>query len=333
MRTIDLQEPPVSVVTPFFNTAPYLEECIQSVVAQTYRNWRYILVDNQSTDGSGDIAAGYAERYPDNIRLVRTPSFLSQVENYNFALSLIGEKSRYCKIVQADDSIDPTCLARMVQEFEKSNRIGLVGAYDFKAGIVRGARFPWDSSPMNGKQAARLYLDSGVFPFGSPTSVMYRSSIVRASQPFFAEGRLHEDTEKCMEILEEWDFGFVYQVLAFIRSDNESISAAFRRYSPNAIDRYLIVRRFADRFLSPAEAARLQSKEKQEYYRVLANAVLKRYPQPFWEHHRRGLRMIGESIDTALLARRVASQFLSACLNPGRSLDRLLRRGQAQSNL
>ena len=54
----------VSVVTPFYNTAAYLEECIESVLAQTYRDFEYLLVNNKSTDGSREIAARYAAKDP-----------------------------------------------------------------------------------------------------------------------------------------------------------------------------------------------------------------------------------------------------------------------------
>jgi len=58
-----------------------------------------------------------------------------------------------------------------------------------------------------------------------------------------------------MEILENWDFGFVHQVLSFLRTDNvnESISAGFRSLQPDALDRYIIVQRYAPRFLDAAE--------------------------------------------------------------------------------
>jgi glycosyltransferase involved in cell wall biosynthesis len=44
--------PLVTIITPFYNTDPYLEECITSVLQQTYTNWKYILVDSCSTDRS-----------------------------------------------------------------------------------------------------------------------------------------------------------------------------------------------------------------------------------------------------------------------------------------
>src|ERR1700730_17167571 len=118
----------ISVVTPFHNTAAYLAQCIESVLAQSHSHFEYILVDNCSTDGSGDIANAYARRDP-RLRMIRRSQLLSQVQNYNRALTEISNGSEYCKIVQADDFIFPECLSLMVQSFERSESIGLVSSY------------------------------------------------------------------------------------------------------------------------------------------------------------------------------------------------------------
>ena len=52
-------QPLVSVVTPVYNGAEYLVECIESVVNQTYANWEYVIVDNCSTDDTLAIARRY----------------------------------------------------------------------------------------------------------------------------------------------------------------------------------------------------------------------------------------------------------------------------------
>ena len=52
-----MTEPFVSVVTPVYNDGGFIEEAIRSVLAQSYQNFEYIICNNHSTDGSGEIAA------------------------------------------------------------------------------------------------------------------------------------------------------------------------------------------------------------------------------------------------------------------------------------
>jgi glycosyltransferase involved in cell wall biosynthesis len=83
-----------------------LAQCIESVLAQRYPKFEYILMDNCSTDGSEEIAETYPPRdSPHTSHSVL--SIFSQLENYNRALAEISEASQYCKIVQADDYIFP----------------------------------------------------------------------------------------------------------------------------------------------------------------------------------------------------------------------------------
>src|SRR5258708_3929396 len=54
--------PRVSIVTAVYSGAEYLTECIESVLAQTYQNWDYTIIDNCSTDNSLEIAEQYLAR-------------------------------------------------------------------------------------------------------------------------------------------------------------------------------------------------------------------------------------------------------------------------------
>lgn len=65
--------PSISVITPIYNTASYLDQCIQSILAQTYTNWELLLIDDGSTDSSGSICDEYAKQ-DSRIRIIHQPN-------------------------------------------------------------------------------------------------------------------------------------------------------------------------------------------------------------------------------------------------------------------
>jgi hypothetical protein len=201
-----------------------------------------------------------------------------------------------------------------------------------KGNAVRGSGFPYPTPVLPGKELARWFLRTGTFVFGSVTTVMYRSSLVRDCRPFYREDLLHEDTEKCLEILRDWDFGFVHQVLSFLRVDNvnESITAAFRSFQPDALDRYIVVQRFADVFLGPEEAAALKRKTKLAYYGVLAREALHFREVAFWQYHKTGLSTIGEKIDKPYLTFLISRRLLGMAANPGTTISHAINRARGK---
>lgn len=316
--------PLVSVVTPFRNTAKYLPECIESVLGQTYSHFEYLLSDNGSTDGSLEIAEDYARRDP-RIRVIRQPRNLSQVGHYNAALREISVRGEYCKIAQADDAILPECLELMVQAFEQSKTIGLVSSYYRKGDKVMGTDFPYPGPIFPGKEVVRLYLRTGLFVFGSPTVVMYRSAFVRETEEFYDEALLHEDTEKCVQILEKWDFAFVQRVLSFLRTGNESVSSRSLRFQPNALDYYIAVQRYASKFMESEEAAIRKRESKGLYYGVLADEGLKLRGRAFWRYHRDGLKTLGENLDFLYLGTLISKKLLASACHPVTTTRRFVR--------
>jgi len=298
-RDIMPREPFVSLVTPVYNTEPYLGACIKSVLHQTFQNWEYIIVDNCSTDSSPSIARAFA-LMDSRIRVVEADKFRPQVGNYNFALRQISGVSDYCKIVQADDWLYPECLDQMLKVAEENPSVGIVGAYsllDFGSHTsVFFTGLPCPGSITDGREACASFLRGRNVLFGNPTSTLIRSEIVRSRDPFYCERSIIEDVEVCFDILRSWDFGFVHQVLTYTRRHNESLMSEFRKYDLAKLADLITIRKYGATFLEEKEYKKRRRQIEQEYRRILGRSVLRMRSKAFWEFQKRALEPLGDKL-------------------------------------
>jgi glycosyltransferase involved in cell wall biosynthesis len=298
------ERPIVSVVTPFYNTAKYLDGCIQSVLAQTLPQFEYLLVNNCSTDGSAEIARHWATR-DSRIRVIDQSDFVGQAENYNRALALIAADTRYVKIVQADDWIFPECLQRMVAVADLDPAITIVGSY-YLSGlrVFFSGLLPIDPPVHEGRAICRLQLQRRFF-MGNPTTVLYRADSVRARTPFFEVGHLYDDGEVFFELLRQGRYGFVPQILAVVRVDNEheSIMGANSGYDWFSSLQYTMIRRFGPDFLAPEEARAADRAVTLHYGWRLLTAGLTGKGRDYFAYHRKRLAEVEEVLSPVLLLR------------------------------
>jgi glycosyltransferase involved in cell wall biosynthesis len=251
-------QPLVSVVTPVYNASEYLSECIESVLNQTYRSWEHVIVNNCSTDGSLEIAGSYGER-DKRIRVVAADEFVGLAENANRALREMSPSAKYCKVLHADDWLFPECLERMVELAESYPNVGVVSAYRLEEANVTLQGIPYGTSVVRGRDVARSQLLGGPYPylFGSPTSVLIRSDLIRNREPFYnVENRFQHDQEALYDVLRESDFGFIHQVLTFTRRPDTAGTAYWTGVGaglPGQIDLFF---KFGPVYLDKAEYQR-----------------------------------------------------------------------------
>lgn len=213
------EAPLVSVVTPVFNDAKYLEECIRSILGQTYTNWECAIVDNASTDATPDIAAKFAAA-DSRIRHVRYEEFVDSNENHNRAFREMDSGSGYCKVVAADDWIFPECLERMVEAAERvGDNVGLVTSYRLSGDRVDLVGLPHWKTFAPGKEIVRQVLLDGPGILGGPTAMLFRSELVRQRDPFLDGRYWSADNEVALWTLSRSNLAFVHQVLTFQRRE------------------------------------------------------------------------------------------------------------------
>lgn len=105
-----------SIITPVYNTEKYLKECIESVRKQTYSLWELILIDDGSSDNSGNICDYYAEL--DNRITVIHKENTGQYDSRRCGIN--AAKGRYCTGLDSDDYYDIDCLQKIHDAIEQS---------------------------------------------------------------------------------------------------------------------------------------------------------------------------------------------------------------------
>ena len=327
------EQPLVTILTPVYNGAAYLADCIESVLKQTYLNYEYIIVNNRSTDGTLDIAMAYAAK-DRRIRIHTNENFVGVIENHNTAFSLMSPEARYCKVVSADDYIFPTCVARMVDVGEQNPSVGIIGAYQLSGDVVKWQGFRYPNTVLPGREVGRrIFLARQVFVdgqpllgFGTPTSLMYRADMVRSSPAFYPDPSPHADTSACFKGLQNSDFGFVYEVLSYERTHVETQTSAslhINRYLSQTLSDLLAYGSF---YLSKSELDQQVAEALNSYYRFLAvNYFFGSRDKKFWDYHRGRLQELGYPLSRLRLLKTAAVGVLHESVNPGQAIGKLWR--------
>lgn len=107
----------ISVIVPVYNVEKYLSQCIESILNQTFNNWELILIDDGSTDNSGEICDEYATK-DNRIRVIHKENGgISSARN----TGLNATKGDYIAFVDSDDYIAMDMFEKMLDIAIKTN--------------------------------------------------------------------------------------------------------------------------------------------------------------------------------------------------------------------
>ncbi len=218
-------QPLVSIAVPVYNGDKYLDECLKSILEQTYDNWECVINNNCSKDRTAEIAQKFVD-IDKRFKLFNNEDFVPLAKNWSIAHSKCDKNYSYFKILGADDWLFPEYVEKMVLLMESNKSIGVCSSYrlndtrvdmdglDIKnGGVIDGQKMLYD-------QLTRRHDISG-----SATTLLFSVEHLKRL-PYYPdvihEDSYHIDTELMYDVLSLSDAGFVFQVLSYTRRHPEA---------------------------------------------------------------------------------------------------------------
>jgi glycosyltransferase involved in cell wall biosynthesis len=119
--------PKISIIVPCYNQAQYLDECLQSVLDQTYQDWECIIVNDGSPDNTEEKAKKWVEKDSRLHYLLKENGGLSSARNAGIEIA----KGEWILPLDSDDKISPDYLELAEKEFRKGYKIIYCNAEKF----------------------------------------------------------------------------------------------------------------------------------------------------------------------------------------------------------
>src|SRR3989338_1379355 len=116
--------PKITVLITVFNGEKYLNECIDSVLNQSFEDFEFLIIDDKSTDGSLKIIKSYADK---KIRIIENHKNFGQVKSLNIGLD--SARGEYVARLDQDDVMIKDRLAKQLDFLRKNPDVSAVGTW------------------------------------------------------------------------------------------------------------------------------------------------------------------------------------------------------------
>jgi glycosyltransferase involved in cell wall biosynthesis len=201
------QMPLVSVCITTYDRERFIGECIDSVLAQTYRPIEIVVADDGSTDGTDAVLA----RYGGDVRVRRHERNRGIAAAKNLALRSASELSRYVAILDSDDYFQPEFVERCVRFLEANPDLGLVYANEIIVNEAGGELYrSRDADPWNTERWLRTcHMKADTW--------LARRDLVLATDLHDERMPMDEDYDLFYQLLERTRFGHLPEPLVTIR--------------------------------------------------------------------------------------------------------------------
>ncbi|MDR2205302.1 MAG: glycosyltransferase [Flavobacteriaceae bacterium] len=215
----------VSIITPCYNSAEFIEETIHSVLNQTYENWEWIITDDKSSDNSVEIIKNVQDS-----RIILIESERNSGAGHARNLSLEKATGRFITFLDADDFWEPDFLREMLGFMKRENAELAYSNYarcdENLVSQIEDFKADKDVTFNNLLKTCRLSL----------LSSMYDSK--RVGKEFFPIGSKREDHVMWLNLLKKIPYGKpLPKTLAKYRMHAESVS---RKKTNVMKDQYLV---------------------------------------------------------------------------------------------
>jgi glycosyltransferase involved in cell wall biosynthesis len=212
--------PKVDVIIPAYNASKYLPIAIESVVSQTFEDWRILLVDDGSTDNTAEIVAPFIERLGPKLKYIKQPNGgLPNARN----TAIRHSSAEFLALLDADDIWLPCRLTETLKCFENRPEVGLVHGFiarvDPEGKIID--TFTHRNKHAEGKIAPYIYMRRVDLP--CPT-ITFRRKCVDDVGLFDESLRATEDRDFWVRIALRYEVGLVPKIIALYRISPDSMT-------------------------------------------------------------------------------------------------------------
>lgn len=216
--------PKVSVIMNCLNCEKYLREAIDSVYAQTFKDWEIIFWDNASKDKSAEIAKSYDHK----LRYFRSNKTVLLGEARNLAIQ--QARGEYIAFLDCDDIWLPEKLEKQIPVFEKNPKVGLVVCdtiFFNKNGDVK--QLYAKKKPPTGTIFRHLLTH---YFISMETAVLRRKALDSLDEWFDIRFDIIEEADLFTRIAYDWDIGYVDEPLAKWRMHLSSFTFSKKELFP-----------------------------------------------------------------------------------------------------